>query len=201
MGVGFAMLLAFRDRGSLRLKLALLPVILVALLGVAAVSGIGERRSGGMESEGLDESAQGRLDAWLAGGRMVMRHPVLGVGFGRFADNFESYASNAVIWGKHETHNSYIKVAAETGFAGLLPFMALVFLSARTGYRVRALERGDAGLVRAARKSLLPTVAGFCLTAFFLSQCWSWFFYIIFAQAASMEELFTAGSGDDKQSS
>jgi len=192
LGLGLALALTFQDRGTLKLKLMLAPAVLVALLGVALAAGVGDRQSGGMDGDGIDESAQGRLDAWIAGGRMLRRHPVLGVGFGRFADNFEGYASNAVIWGKHETHNSYIKVAAETGLMGLIPFLGLVVTTLRTGVGLRELTRSDRGLARAARLSLLPSAAGFCLTAFFLSQSWSWFFYILFATSAASHGVFAA---------
>jgi len=190
LGLGLALALSLQDRGSLKLKLALAPVVLAGILGVAVLAGVADRQSGGMEGEGIDESAQGRLDAWVAGGRMLRRHPVLGVGFGRFADNFEAYASNAVIWGKHETHNSYIKVAAETGALGLIPFLSLVGITLRTGVRLRDFKVSDAGLGRAVRLSLLPGAAGFCLTAFFLSQSWSWFFYILFATSAAAHSVF-----------
>jgi hypothetical protein len=34
-------------------------------------------------------------------------------------------------------------------------------------------------------------MVGFCVAAFFLSQCWSWFLVILFAQAATMYEIWS----------
>lgn len=190
MGLSLAMAVMFHDRGSLRMRLAALPVGLVVIVLLVLLSGAGERESGAVGSGEIDESAQGRLDAWVAGGRMLMRHPLLGVGFGSFALNYEGYCLNPVIWGQHETHNSYIKVAAETGLAGLIPFMTLVVLTLREAYRLRRYAQQESNpLARAAMRAALPTACGFVLIAFFLSQSWSWYFYVLFGQVAAMGVL------------
>lgn len=177
----------------IRSKAVVVGIMVVGLGLAGAVSGLADRQSGavGGGHEELDESAQGRLDAWKAGGRMLMRNPIDGVGFNRFADNYESYASNVVIWGKHETHNAYIKCAAETGVIGLLPFLALVFLSLRASLRCRALasrfEPADATLL----STQLANLAGLLVSAFFLSQTWMWFLYILFTQTAIADRVYT----------
>ena len=196
MGLSLALAVMFHDRGSLKLRLAALPVGLVVILLLVVLSGAGERESGAVGSGEIDESAQGRLDAWIAGGRMLMRHPLLGVGFGSFARNYESYCLNPVIWGQHETHNAYIKVAAETGLAGFIPFMTLVLLTLREAVRLRAYaQRESNALARSAMRAALPTACGFVLIAFFLSQSWSWYFYVMFGQVAAMGVLRTNALG------
>jgi len=194
LGLVASIALVFHDRGSLKQRVLPAVVAVIAVFGAAQVAGVAERASGGMQEEGIDESAQARLDAWKAGGRMVVRHPLLGVGFGRFSDNYEAYVANAVIWGKLETHNSYIKVASETGVLGFVPFMMLVGLTLRGGYRLRKRRVEDAGMERAVRRASLPAMCGFCVCAFFLSQCWSWFFFIMFAQSAAMHEVWSQQS-------
>lgn len=170
--------------------------LVLGLVGAVAfaAAGVSKRHSGGADTEGLDESAQGRLDAWKAGGRMLMRRPVLGVGFSAFQDNYAAYASNAVIWGKHEAHNSFVKAAAETGFAGLVPFVALAARSMWVGFRLlrRRRDGRDAGLAGAAADALLPTLVAFFVAAFFLSQCWNWFTYVLIALSATYERTWLA---------
>lgn len=172
-------------------------LVILGLVGALAftVAGVSKRQSGGAGTEGIDESAQGRLDAWKAGGRMLMRRPVLGVGFSAFQDNYASYASGAVIWGKHEAHNSFVKAAAETGFAGLVPFVLLAGRSLLVGARLMSRPRRadrDEGLSGAAADALLPTLVAFFVSAFFLSQCWNWFTYILIALAAAYERTWLA---------
>jgi hypothetical protein len=31
---------------------------------------------------------------------------------------------------------------------------------------------------------------GFCVAAFFLSQCWSWFLFILFAESATLYDIW-----------
>jgi O-antigen ligase len=103
---------------------------------------------------------------------------------------------NPVIWGQHETHNSYIKVAAETGLAGFIPFMTLVVFTLREAYRLRKHAQSESNaLARAAMRAALPTACGFVLIAFFLSQSWSWYFYVMFGQVAAMGVLRTNAVG------
>lgn len=69
-----------------------------------------------------DESANDRLDSWAAGMRMFRDHP-LGVGPGNFAAHMGRYLAN------HEgrdTHNTYIRCAAELGVPGVALFSALI---------------------------------------------------------------------------
>jgi O-antigen ligase len=181
--LGLALCGYFAMRTRIRSRLVIGSVVAVGLVGVLLFSGITERQSGAVGHEGMDESAQGRLDAWKAGGRMFIRHPLFGVGFGRFAENFDAYANNPVFWGYHETHNSYIKVASESGLAGLVPFMALILLG--MFYAWELWRKSDSFLDarhRALARSSLCNLSGFLVSSFFLSQCWGWFIYILIAQ-------------------
>jgi hypothetical protein len=66
----------------------------------------------------------------------------------------------------------------------------LVGLTFRTAWRLRKVADREAHpLARAALRAALPATAGFCWMTFFLSQCWSWYFYILFAQVAAMGRL------------
>jgi putative inorganic carbon (hco3(-)) transporter len=191
LGMGAAAFILLRERVKSRsMQFGILAVGMAVLM---AASGMSKRSSGGGEGDGIDESAQGRLDAWMAGMRMVKARPVLGVGYDRFADNYPRYVSNAVIWHKLEAHNSFVKAAAETGIVGFVPFVAMVVLTFRSAFRLRGRrqELSDP-LERAAAGSLFPTVVAFFISAFFLSQCWSWFTFILLALVAATERSLPA---------
>lgn len=165
----------------------------IALMGALLLAGVNKRASGGMAHGGehqIDESAQGRLDAWEAGFRMMRAKPLFGVGFSRFADNYESYVVNPVIWGKHETHNAYIKCASEIGLPGFGAFASLLGLSLWGGWRSRQrLSADDSSAHVIARRALFPCTVSVLIASFFLSACWSWFIYMLAAQAVALQRL------------
>ena len=190
MGMGAAAFILLREKVKSRgMQIGILAVGMAVLM---AASGMSKRSSGG-EGDGIDESAQGRLDAWMAGARMVKAKPILGVGYDRFADNYPTYVTNAVIWGKLEAHNSFVKAIAETGIVGFIPFMAMVVLSFKSAFSLRKRrDELDDPLERAAVGSLFPTIVAFFISAFFLSQCWSWFTFILLALIAATERSMPA---------
>jgi len=200
LGVAGGSFFVMRDR--IRSNLVIAGLIGCILLGGVAAAGISDRASGGSNhgEAGIDESAQGRLDAWAAGGRMVMAKPLLGVGFSRFGDNYERYVINPVIWGKHETHNAYIKCASETGLLGFGAFMSLLLMSLWGAWRVRGvLGPNDPSLQAAIARGLFCNMVAVGISAFFLSACWSWFIYILVAQAVVHERLYvTAANAKDR---
>ena len=181
----------FYDRGRLHTRLLVIPAVTAMLAVLLIAAGVNERSSGGLRTGRLDDSALGRFDMWQSGVRMMAYNPIAGVGFGQFTPNYQSYANNPLFWEPRDAHNSFVKAAGETGLVGFIPFMALVFLTIRTGYRVRKKDDPDESpMERAVRRSLFPSMVGFCVSAFFLSQCWSWFMFILFAEGAVAYELW-----------
>ena len=190
LGMGAAAFILLREK--VKSRAMQIGIVAVGMAALMAASGMSKRSSGG-DGEGIDESAQGRLDAWKAGARMVKSRPLLGVGYDRFADNYPTYVTDAVIWGKLEAHNSFVKAAAETGIIGFIPFMAMVVLSFKSAMRVRVRREELADpLERAAAGALFPTIVAFFISAFFLSQCWSWFTFILLALIAATERSLPA---------
>jgi len=191
LGLVAAMAFTFYDRGSVSLRLLLVPTLAAMMLGMLVLAGLNDRSSGAYKHGEIDASAQGRLDVWASGVRMAARNPVSGVGFGQFPDNYLAYASNPAEWESRDAHNSFIKAAAETGLVGFIPFMALVFLTFRVAYQRRKADvPEDSPIERAVRRSVFPSMMGFCVAAFFLSQCWSWFLFILFAESATLYEIW-----------
>lgn len=189
LGISGAGYFVMRDKIKSRIVIG--AMIGACLLGAVVASGMSSRSSGGVGHGEVDESAQGRLDAWSAGGRMVMARPIFGVGFSRFADNYEAYVINPVIWGKHETHNAYIKCASETGITGFIGYIALILRSLLVTFRLRReLSERDPRLEVITARAHFGNLVSVCISSFFLSACWSWFIYIIVAQAAALERCW-----------
>jgi O-antigen ligase len=76
-----------------------------------------------------------RLAHWVAGLRMFLAHPLLGVGAGNYNNAYSQYA--VACWPEPlgHAHNYYINVAAETGILGLVTFLALVVAALYLGWR------------------------------------------------------------------
>ncbi|SEL09391.1 O-antigen ligase [Pseudoxanthomonas sp. GM95] len=125
-----------------------------------------------------EESASGRVDAWYEGFQMFISHPLFGVG----ADNFTDY--------NHLTaHNSLILVLAETGFIGFTLWLGFIGYSFRMMFTVlrHKPELPDAAAVaawkteRAVAMTLLLSLSGWLVTAFFLSRSYALVLYLLTA--------------------
>ena len=168
----------FRDK--IRSRLASGVMIALLALGAVVYGGLRERSSGAVRGMEMDESSQGRLDAWTAGLTMFVQHPLTGVGLNQFT-----------VHHRLDAHNAYIKVAAETGLAGLFAFLMLVFLSLRNALNVsRLASRVTHPTERALARSLFPALVGMFTSAFFLTQSWLWFIYIMMAISAAAPHAF-----------
>jgi O-antigen ligase len=84
-----------------------------------------------------------RLAHWIAGLRMFVAHPLLGVGAGNYDAAYASYALPDWPESLGHAHNYYINAAAETGVLGLLAFLAVVVASLVVGWRTARLTRGS----------------------------------------------------------
>jgi O-antigen ligase len=69
------------------------------------------------------DSARGRFEILKTGLHIAASHPVLGVGIGCYREANNRYAPQL---GARDAHNTYVSLAAETGFPGLLLWLGLV---------------------------------------------------------------------------
>ena len=190
LGLGAGAWFALGDRlKSLPVRLGLVGV---AFAGLVVAAGFGQREDVEAMSEGqLDESAEGRLLAWQAGFAMFRHHPITGIGFERFPYEFQSYAADSGGWNQLDAHNSYVKALAETGVVGFVPWAMLLWLSFSVARQLRArATQMVRGIERAVVGSQLGNVAAFYVSAFFLSQSWSWFIFILVAQQTAMQDVY-----------
>lgn len=124
-------------RGSWRTKAfagASVLVCIVLLLGSSAqVRGrVGQALH---EFETADKSAKPtslgyRAVFWPTTIRMVLGHPIFGVGTGGFEDGYRPYGKNVAGWQGSETgdpHNQFLKILGEQGLLGLAAFLFFIF--------------------------------------------------------------------------
>jgi len=80
--------------------------------------------------EGKDVSSMERIYRWIAGGRMIMDRPLMGVGAGNFYPYYKQYAvSSFETWvsdneERSTIHNYFLLLLVEQGVFGLLIFLA-----------------------------------------------------------------------------
>lgn len=189
LGLGAAAFVVLRSR--VRSTVVVGGFLVVALIGLMLLSGVAQRQTVVAHNGGIDASAQGRLDAWYAGARMVQANPITGVGLFQVTANYPYYAVDPIDWRPKTSHNAFVQAAAETGLLGFVPLMGLVLLAFRSNLRL-LLEPppGATPLQRALLRSHLATLGGVMVAAFFLSAAWSWFFYIVIAQAGTSHRVW-----------
>ncbi len=143
-------------------------------------AGISKRASGGADEEGIDESAMGRLHAWNAAWRMALGRPFTGVGVDNFYQNYFFYSDH---WDgvPHAVHSTWFVVIAESGFPGIIMFVTLFAMAVTGAIGSLRLLQNAPGVPRALALALVAGLAGFGVSGTFLTQGYTWPFYIMLA--------------------
>lgn len=82
-------------------------------------------------SQNGDESSIAQRRAiWHVAERIIVEHPVLGVGLGAYSDAHYQYSQRSefgrITFGHRDAHSTYLRIAAELGLVGLALFLGLV---------------------------------------------------------------------------
>ena len=120
-------------------------------------------------------SAEQRFEIWKTAFRIIDDHPVTGVGWGAYP---EANAAYSPLLGARDTHSTYFNVLAETGFPGLLLFLAMIAAAVLHAEKVRRRIKRLRPL--AAQQILLLELGlmGFLLAGVFASYARLSFLYI-----------------------
>lgn len=138
-----------------------------------------------------DTSASGsdtaRLKLVQAGLSMAAANPLTGVGLGRFKTEVESYGT---VDKAQIAHNTYLELAAELGLLAVTTFLTVLWATFRSLLRARRRFL----LSRNRRLADLATgmsigVAGFAVSATFLSAQFEKFFWLVVMLSVSLERL------------
>lgn len=165
----------------------------MAAIVLFAAAGISDRSSGGAAEDGIDESAMGRIWAWTAALNMALARPLNGVGLDNFIPNYWLYTPHWSGFNK-AVHSTWLGVLAETGWPGLIAFVAMVVAIARVAVRASRILRDNGAPVpvQVAAFSVTSGVAGFCASGTFLTQGFTWPIYILLAIASAASHFANA---------
>lgn len=191
---GLLALLAAAGVGLLRLARHGRGLAVAGLAGLAlavallAPEGYSERATSIVTQE-EDASIQARLTTLRYGVELVAENPVPGVGLGAFRIAEGAKHSGTGKW--NEAHNTFLQVGAELGWAGLAVYVALAACAVANA---RAAARRAAGnpTLTAAAHGLETAVVGFLAGAMFLSQAYTWHFYILLALTVAQRRIVEA---------
>ncbi|MCU1314384.1 MAG: O-antigen polymerase, partial [Acidobacteriaceae bacterium] len=126
------------------------PTAMVALIGFACAVLLFVDTEDLFLLLGRDATLSGRLEIWNAVIPKVMEHPWLGYGYSSFWMGLESKASadlwSILGWHVPHSHNGFLDLAAELGFAGLGLFLVGFFISMKYGLQWARSQRAMIGL-------------------------------------------------------
>lgn len=190
--LGITAVLALLGSRFIKSRALLITIGVVGVLGLFTVAGISGRQSGGAAEEGIDESSQGRLNAWETAWNMAKARPLTGVGLANFAPNYFFFTND---WdGKpHAVHSTWFGILAETGFPGIAAFLTLVGATALVARRsLKVVDSRDVDpRLKTAAVALAAGLASFCVSGTFLTQGFSWPFYMIFAMTVALSRVLS----------
>jgi O-antigen ligase len=153
----------------------------------------------------LDERDRARLGADIGSSegremllrqaiQMTLEHPIFGVGPGVFGETaWDERKKNEGIGGAMlVSHNTYTQFSSETGFPGLLCFLATLFLSIK--YTLSAYRRKRETDVAIARGGLylFASLIGMSAGIFFLSVGYGMLLAVLFGLASSLHSVAQA---------
>ncbi|MGA8169935.1 MAG: O-antigen ligase family protein [Methylocystis sp.] len=185
--LGLMAVFAIVGSRAIKSKALLISIGVVAALGLFVMAGISGRASGGAGEEGIDESSMGRIYAWGAAWRMALSRPLNGVGIDNFVANYFFYSEH---WDghNHAVHSTWFGVLGETGFPGIIVFIGMIFVIARSAYLTfNKLDRpGVPASARAMSLAVLAGTGGFCVSGTFLTQGFTWPVYVLLSLATAI---------------
>jgi O-antigen ligase len=167
-----AELLAVRLVRNPRKRLSLLLTAVVLGVGYFGLMKVIPRNQ-----EDMAESEGSRLTYWKSAVNMAVHNPLLGVGYGQYADDYMSYAVGTVYErGNRTAHSSWFLALGESGFVGFFFYCAFFISTVRIAWRNREKHRAQ-----------LYAVAGYGMAMSFLSHTYSQYFFTLMALVLATE--------------
>jgi putative inorganic carbon (hco3(-)) transporter len=175
-------------------KLAAVSILLIILaLIVMLIPADYSTRLKTITTFNTDESTQGRFDAWKAGFKMLIAHPVVGTGVGVFADTYPYYMPKQAVSAQWRVaHNGYIHIAGELGLLGLFLYLSLMYLTFRDNIYIQKILRGskqEQHLLVSISKGLVCGLIAYMVGSMFLSVCYYDHLYILAAITVAAKQI------------
>jgi probable O-glycosylation ligase (exosortase A-associated) len=171
--VGFmTMVLYIWWKGGKRFKTGIILALLVLAIFAAMPAEYWDRIES-TKNYTTEGSAQGRLDAWKGGIRMMIDSPLLGCGLGNFSRAYGTmYNTISTRW--TAPHSLYIEFIGQLGVPGLIFIISVIYLTLSTIGRARRMVRGlDGEEPRSLERIMLGAECGFVtylVSTFFLGS-------------------------------
>jgi len=159
-------------------RLGIVPATLLAVVGVAGLLAFGPSRTAEISSD--EASAQGRIQAWIAGFDMLKSSPLFGVGYGRFMEYHERVA-----------HNSFVHVLGDLGLAGGFALVGMFYwyFQGLRGPGAPGLADAEQQRLSHWTRDLTTAGVGMLTCMFFLSRQYTVVVYVMLAVAACQATL------------
>lgn len=133
LAVCLLLLLFFIGLGLRRkIKFALFVFILLMCIGPFAIKPLYELYLMKIKFIGVDDSALSRVAQAIAGFRMLLEKPLLGVGCGNFAFKYIGYQSESFIYqadANWRIHNTFLEILFESGIVGFFVYFLIIILT------------------------------------------------------------------------
>jgi O-antigen ligase len=122
-----------RSVKSKRTKVVLVSGMILLFVGYGIALVLSRSDVESFTGAGGEASAGDRLMAWVAGIKMFIDHPLVGVGWGKFKEYALDYGMDR----RMIAHNTPISILAETGLVGIFFFLGILFHSFRELWTIK----------------------------------------------------------------
>lgn len=157
-------------------RLWLLPAL--AIVGAGAISVQFAMRAQNQGSNYTASDAENsRLELWDAAFNMILDHPLLGVGSGRFYDYQTEYGEISHDNRGKNTHNTYLEILTGTGFIGFFCFIGMIVKLLRALHDAAASPGPP--LIEATRRATLIAIYSILFRSTLDAKPADWSFYIL----------------------
>lgn len=208
IGLAFAAILGTYSRGALvalaaagavyavRSRSGPLLLVGAALLAVALPSLLPAdwfARMSTIQTAGQDASFQGRQAAWLTSLNIALARPLTGGGFAAVEQTWvvQAFSSAGSLQQGRAAHSVYFQVLGDTGFVGLLLYLATVGAAILNTFKVLAATRGRPGELwsRHLARMLQVSIAAFLVGGAALSMAYYDGVIVLLALSAALVQV------------
>ena len=162
------------------IRVLLIVILSAGVLGIGIVNVM--HREDGVAGLRGDGSSEDRIIQWKAAARMVVAHPLLGVGPGEFLSNAADFGGVRGL----EPHNTIVQVFAETGiFAGTFFLLFGLFPVFKT---LGTMKYERLSSSRMALIFVNISLTGFWICAFFSNRYQFYILYVLVALSMAINE-------------
>ncbi|HEX4930854.1 MAG TPA: O-antigen ligase family protein [Gaiellaceae bacterium] len=196
-GVGFAaVLVAMTVMRTIRVRqliivaagvlilLSAMPAYQARLSTLASLVHVGSESETGPKADGAADS---RAVEAGAAALVVLDHPLLGVGPGRFKSHYVDYAKQVGLDGaqnqNRQAHNLYLGAAAETGLLGLAALLGVFVVTLRALSRVRRRLAHERPELAGMANGFLLAIVAYMTTGMFLHLAFERYLWLLLALA------------------